>query len=125
MMNKLTNLEDVNALALPAKVLVLLSKYAQELQATNRTVIKLSSLRVFMHVHQTCLKAETPKLNKIYHELLDEVNQHLEAGTMYTNKEKKVLLGENKKKQKALKKYLAKKNIENSFKDKTESQPII
>jgi len=101
-MNKLKSLEDVNALALPAKVLVLLSKYAKALRMKNGTVIKLSSLRIFFHVHQTCIKAKDTHLNIIYHQLLDEVNSHIESGTMFTNEEKKLHLGTNKNKERAL-----------------------
>jgi len=107
-MNKIKSLENVNALALPAKVLVLLSKYAKELKSVNGTVIKLSSLRVFLHVHQTCVQARNTKLNTIYHELLAEVNIHINAGTMFTNKDKKMLLGKNKNKIRTLRKYLPK-----------------
>ena len=95
-MGQITSLKNVNALALPAKVLVLLSKYAQALRAHNGTVLKLSSLRVFKHIHTTCMKANDQTLIHIYVELLREVNIHLEAGTMYTNDVKKELL-KNKK----------------------------
>ena len=97
-MNKLKSLEDVNALALPANVLVLLSKYAKVLRAKNGTIIKLSSLRIFFHVHQTCLKAKDTELNIIYHQLLDEVNDHIARGTMFTNEEKELSLDKNKEK---------------------------
>ena len=96
-MANLSSLEDVNALALPAKVLVLLSKYTQVLRAHNGTVLKLSSLRVFKHIHTTCLKANNPKLIYIYKQLLDEVNLHIEAGTMHTNDAKKILIKQQKK----------------------------
>jgi len=105
-MNKIKSLEDVNALALPAKVLVLLSKYAKELRAKNGTVIKLSSLRIFFHVHQTCLKAKDTRLNIIYYQLLDEVNKHIEAGTMFTNEEKNMRLKQSKTEQGILDKHL-------------------
>lgn len=95
-MNKLKSLEEVNALALPAKVLVLLSKYTKVLKMKNGTVIKLSSLRVFLHVHQTCLKAKDTRLNIIYYQLLDEVNRHIQTGTMFTNEEKNMRLSKNK-----------------------------
>ena len=121
-MKKLTSLEDVNALALPAKVLVLLSKYAQTLKSSNGTIIKLSSLRVFMHVHQTCVKANDAGLNIIYHQMLDEVNQHINAGTMFTNKEKKMLLKESKNKQRTLKKYLVKGNFQKAEKEPNSSR---
>lgn len=113
-MEKLTSLEDINALALPAKVLVLLSKYSQSLKSTNGTVIKLSSLRVFMHVHQTCIKANDISLNIIYHQLLTEVNKHLNDGTMFTNQEKQMHLRKNRNKQRTLKKYLTKSGFPQS-----------
>ena len=50
-MRKLKNLEEVNAAALPAKVLVLLSKYANALRKHNGLILKLSSLNVFRNVH--------------------------------------------------------------------------
>jgi len=95
--SKLSSLENVNALALPAKVLVLLSKYAKSLRAHNGTVLKLSSLRVFRHIHVTCMKASSPKLNEIYSELLEEVDLHIKAGTMYTNDAKDLMLKKQKK----------------------------
>lgn len=91
-MEKLQSLENVNALALPAKVLVLLSKYAQYLRAHNGTILKLSSLRVFKHIHRTCQNAQDPKLNSIYQQLLHEVNIHIESGIMYTNDVKESML---------------------------------
>jgi len=93
----LKSLEDVNALALPAKVLVLLSKYAQALRDHNGTILKLSSLRVFKHIHDTCEEANYHKLDKIYAKLLKEVNQHIHSGTMYTNDARRLML-KNKKK---------------------------
>ena len=96
-MANLSSLENVNALALPAKVLVLLSKYAQALRAHNGTILKLSSLRIFKHIHTTCLNANTPKLKYVYKQLLDEVNLHIEACTMYTNDAKKIMLQQQKK----------------------------
>jgi len=101
--HKLNNLENVNALALPATVLVLLSKYAKSLRAHNGTILKLSSLRVFKHIHGTCIKANNPRLYEIYTELLEEVNLHIKAGTMYTNDAKDLML-KNQKKQ-TLKKF--------------------
>jgi len=113
-MKRLKSLEDVNALALPAKVLVLLSKYAKELRMKNGTVIKLSSLRIFLHVHQTCLKANDTRLNIIYHQLLDEVNDQIENGIMFTNEEKNMRLGKNKDKLRNLSKSLAKHDDQDS-----------
>lgn len=103
-MGQLKSLENVNALALSAKVLVLLSKYAQVIRVHNGTVLKLSSLRIFKHIHETCESANSPKLNKIYQQLLDEVNLHINAGTMYTNDAKESML--RVKKKTPLKKYL-------------------
>lgn len=87
----LNSLENINALALPAKVLVLLSKYAKALRNHNGTILKLSSLRIFKHIHDTCEKANSPKLNVIYDQLLAEVNNHISAGTMYTNDERQLM----------------------------------
>ena len=106
-MGKIKSLEDVNALALPAKVLVLLSKYAQTLRETNGIVIKLSSLRIFVHVHATCTNANTPRLTVIYNQLLQEVNEYIEAGVMFTNEEKAMLLNK-KDKERTLNKHLPK-----------------
>jgi len=55
-------------------------------------------LRIFFHVHQTCLKAKDTQLNIIYHQLLDEVNSHIDVGTMFTNEEKSLRLDKNKEK---------------------------
>ena len=111
-MNKLKSLENVNALALPANVLVLLSKYAKALRMKNGTVIKLSSLRIFFHVHQTCIKAKDTHLNIIYHQLLDEVNSHIEHGTMFTNEEKELHLNKNKERTLAV---MGRKNQDNAL----------
>lgn len=121
-MKKIKNLEDINALALPAKVLVLLSKYAKALKSSNGMVIKLSSLKVFYYVHQTCIQARNSQLNSIYHELLTEVNLHIDAGTMFTNKEKKMLLGRNKNKERTLSKYLPKSSTATQASSKSSSE---
>lgn len=84
-MRKLKNLEEVNASALPAKVLVLLSKYANALRKHNGLILKLSSLNVFRNVHKTSCRAKHPEVHEVYQELLDEVRVHLKKGTMYTN----------------------------------------
>jgi len=94
---RLNNLENVSALALPSKVLVLLSKYAKALRNHNGTIIKLSSLRVFKHIHDTNNNSKSEKLDNIYKELLDEVNAHIKVGTMHTNQSKEESLKEQKK----------------------------
>ena len=90
-MGNLKSLEDVSASALPAKVLVLLSKYAQALRKSSGLIIKLSSLSVFKHVHRTKEDANKAVLNVLYEELLEEVNKHLAMGTMYTNETKSLM----------------------------------
>ena len=87
-MDKVTSLENINASALPAKMLILLSKYAKTLRNTNGTIIKLSSLRIFMHVHKTCEAANSKQLNYYYDEMLEEINKHIQAGTMFTNEQR-------------------------------------
>ena len=111
-MDKLKSLEDVNASSLPAKMLILLSKYAKALRQTNGTVIKLSSLRVFMHVHQTCVAAQNEELNHYYREMLKEINLHIQAGTMFTNEQKNnpSNVSSIEKKQRIINKYASNKN---------------
>jgi len=81
---RLRSLEEVDASALPAKVLVLLSRYAQALRNCNGLIIKLSSLEIFQYVESTSRMAGNPELQQAYHNLLKEVNLHIEQGTMYT-----------------------------------------
>ena len=89
-MGKLISLEEVNAAILPATVLVLLSKYAQAIRKTTGLVIKISSLNVFQHVHDTNGLTEFLEVQQLYRELQFEVNRHLQAGTMQTNHQRKV-----------------------------------
>ena len=104
-MKKLTNLKNVNALALPAKILVAMSKYARTLEETNGDVIRLSSLNVFNDIHSTCLKAKDQSLNKQYYEILDLANMYIESGVMFTNQKKKKIIGKKSIKERVLKKY--------------------
>lgn len=87
-MNKLVSLEEVNASILPAKVLVLLSKYAQAMRKHTGLVIKISSLNVFRHVHNTNKLADHSEIHRLHRELLIEVNHHLRAKTMQTNRQR-------------------------------------
>jgi len=89
-MGKLISLEEVNASVLPAKVLVLLSKYAQAMRKHTGLVIKISSLNVFKHVHNTNKLTDHLQIRKLHRELLIEVNDHLRAGTMQTNRQRKL-----------------------------------
>ena len=75
-----------------------------------------------MHVHHTCVKANDAGLNIIYHQMLDEVNKHINAGTMFTNKEKKMLLRKDKNKQRTLNKHLAKGNFQQARKEPNSSR---
>ena len=85
----LSNLEEVNASALPAKVLVLLSKYAHALRKHNGLILKLSSMNVFRHVHSTNHASQHEVVHAVHAELLAEVKRHVEVGTMYTNAHKR------------------------------------
>ncbi len=87
-MGKLINLDEVNASVLPAKVLVLLSKYAQAMRKHTGLVIKISSLNVFKHVHNTNKLTGHLQIRQLHRELLIEVNNHLRAGTMQTDRQR-------------------------------------
>jgi len=89
-MGKLVSLEEVNASVLPAKVLVLLSKYAQAMRKHTGLVIKISSLNVFKHVHNTNKLTDHLQIRKLHRDLLIEVNSHLRAGTMQTNQQREL-----------------------------------
>jgi hypothetical protein len=89
-MGNLIHLEEVNASVLPAKVLVLLSKYAQAMRKHTGLVIKISSLNVFKHVHNTNRLTDHLQIRKLHRELLLEVNSHLRAGTMQTNRQREL-----------------------------------
>lgn len=88
-MGNLTNLKEVSASVLPARVLVLLSKYAQALRVHNGMVLKISSVNVFKNIYRTYPLARHPAIKRIHAELLAEVNMHLEQGTMHTNESKR------------------------------------
>ena len=90
-MGKLASLEEVNASVLPARVLVLLSKYAQAMRKHTGLVIKISSLNVFKHVHNTHKLTQHPAVQKLYQELLGEVSTHIAQGTMHTNQDRELL----------------------------------
>jgi len=81
--SQLENLEKIDASVLPAKILVLLSKYAKALKDHNDTIIQLSSVSVFKQIHQTSLLCEDPLVQKIHRQLLVQVNSHIKLGTMY------------------------------------------
>ena len=89
-MGKLISLEEVNASVLPAKVLVLLSKYAQAMRKHTGLVIKISSLNVFKHVHNTNKLTGHLQIRQLHRELLLEVNSHLRAGTMQTDRQREL-----------------------------------
>lgn len=89
-MGKLVSLNEVNASVLPAKVLVLLSKYAQAMRKHTGLVIKISSLNVFKHVHNTNKLTGHLQVRQLHRELLLEVNGHLREGTMQTNKQREL-----------------------------------
>lgn len=89
-MGRIIGLEEVSALVLPAKVLVLLSKYAQAMRKNTGLVIKISSLNVFKHIHNTNKLTDHLQIQKLHQELLLEVNRHLRAGTMQTNQQREL-----------------------------------
>lgn len=86
-MDKLVSLEEVDASVLPAKVLVLLSKYSQAVRKHTGLVIKISSLNIFQHIHNTQKLTDHLRVQQRHQELLIEVNSHLRAGTMRTHKQ--------------------------------------
>lgn len=83
-MGKIESLDKVSAAVLPAKVLVLLSKYAQTMRKHTGLVIKISSMNVFKHVHNTHKLTQHPEVIALHSTLLSEVNKHLMEGTMQT-----------------------------------------
>jgi len=87
-MGKLVSLKEVNATVLPANVLVLLSKYAQAVRQHTGLVIKVSSLNVFTHVHNTSKLTQNLIVRGLHRDLLLTVNAHLREGTMQTNSER-------------------------------------
>lgn len=89
-MGELVSLEEVDASVLPAKVLVLLSKYAQAIRKHTGLVIKISSLNIFKHVHNTNIMTDHQQVEQLYRELLLEVNSHLRGGTMRTHLQQKL-----------------------------------
>lgn len=89
-MGKLVNLDEVNASVLPAKVLVLLSKYAQAMRKHTGLVIKISSLNVFKHVHNTNKLTDHLQIKQLHRDLIIEVNRHLRGGTMQTNQDREL-----------------------------------
>jgi len=91
-MGKLVSLEEVSASVLPARVLVLLSKYAQAMRKHTGLVIKISSINVFRHVHKTHKLTNHSAVRKLYQELLEEVDSHIFQGTMHTNYEREMLV---------------------------------
>lgn len=91
-MGKIVSLEEVSAAVLPAKVLVLLSKYAQTMRKHTGLVIKISSMNVFKHVHSTHKLTQHPAVRKLHLELLHEVNKHIEQGTMHTNQDREIMV---------------------------------
>jgi len=90
-MGKIVNLEEVSAAVLPAKILVLLSKYAQAMRKHTGLVIKISSLNVFKHVHSTHKLTQHPAVRKLHMELLREVSTHIEQGTMHTTMDREII----------------------------------
>ena len=86
---QLDSLDEVNASALPANVLVLLSKYANALRKHNGLILKLSSMNIFRHVHSTNKVSKHDSVHIAYEELLSEVRQQVKAGSMYTNAHKR------------------------------------
>lgn len=81
-MKKVSNLYNVKATVLPARVLVLLSKYAKYVKEHDGVVIQLSSLNVFKHVHNSCARSRNPDVHNCYKLLLREVNKNLLEGNM-------------------------------------------
>jgi len=83
-MGNLVSLDLVNASVLPARVMVLLSKYAQAARKHTGLIVKISSINVFKHVHNTSKLTENLEVRRLHRDLLIEVNMHLRAGTMQT-----------------------------------------
>ena len=81
-MNIVKDLRDVEAKVLPARVMVLLSKYSQAIKEDESVVIQLSSLNVFKHVHSTFLNTTSSRVKRYYKILLKEVNLQILSGDM-------------------------------------------
>lgn len=86
-MKKVKNLYGVKATVLPARVMVLLSKYSQAVKEFEGVIIQLSSLNVFKHVHNSYTRSKHPAVHKCYKYLLHEVNNHLADGNMALSNE--------------------------------------
>lgn len=86
-MKKVKNLYGVKATVLPAKVMVMLSKYSQAIKEYEGAVIQLSSLNVFKHVHNSYARSRHPAVRRCYKYLLREVNHQLEEGNMAVSTE--------------------------------------
>ena len=82
---KLKSLYNVKAKVLPPRVMVLLSKFAKAIKDEDGVTIKLSSLNVFKHIHNSYVISTSAEVEYCYIELAKEVNEHLENGTMETH----------------------------------------
>ena len=79
---KLKSLYNVEAKVLPPRVMVLLSKFAKAIKNADGVTIKLSSLNVFKHIHNSYVISTSAEVEYCYIELAKEVNEHLENGSM-------------------------------------------
>ena len=84
-MKRVIALNQVNAAILPAKILVLLSKYSQSVRKHTGLIVRISAMDVFVQVHNTNKITEHLDVRRIYRELQVEVNKSLLMGTMQTN----------------------------------------
>jgi len=76
-MKVITSTENLELGVLPAKVLLLLSKYAHELKRHNGFILKLSSQHVMRDLHYANALCDSAQLNSIYDEIVLEVNIYL------------------------------------------------
>jgi len=86
-LNRITSLKDISAAMLPARILVLLSKYVVLVREHDDVIIQTSSVNVFAHIDNANKQTRHPEVRLAYYILLRRVNQCLQDGTMRTNEQ--------------------------------------
>lgn len=89
--NEVSSLDQVDAGTLPAKILVLLSKFAIAIKEHNGLVIQLNSLDVFKQAEQANQLCEDPLVQKLYRQLLVQTRSYIRLEEMYTVDQKLLL----------------------------------
>lgn len=82
-MEKLISLRHVSSSILPKRVLVLMAKYALAAHKHAGITIELSSMDVFEQIHTNRKRCGSFDVQRLHHQLLVLVNQHLASGTMH------------------------------------------